>query len=101
MLISLLDFSVTSCCHVNEHDRRPFGNARHCERGNDMMITDGPAQPGNLCRSEGSVISQLFDSSLIFIQQDLQCTACKLEVARICLLIAPLLLTNFDTVVKA
>ena len=66
------------------------------------MITDGPAQPGNLCISEGSVILQLFDPSLIFIQQDLlQCTACKLEVALICLLIAPLLLTNFDTVVKA
>ena len=66
------------------------------------MITDGPAQPVNLCRSEGSVILlQLFESSLIFIQQDLQCTACKLEVALICLLIAPLLLTNFDTVVKA
>ena len=94
-----MDFSVTSC--VNEHDRRPFGKARDCELGNNVMITDGPAQPGNLCRSEGSVILQVFDSSLIFIQQDLQCTACKLEVVLICLLIAPLLLTNFDTVVKA
>ena len=67
-----------------------------------MVITDEPAQPVNLCRGEGSVILlQLFDSSLIFIQQDLQCTACKLEVALICLLIARLLLTNFDTVVKS
>ena len=101
MLISLLDVSVTSCCHINEHDRRPFGKARDCERGNNVMITDGLAQPGNLCRSEGSVILQLFDSSLIFIQRDLQCTACTFEVALICLLIALLLLTNSDTVVKA